>query len=68
METTEIKIRTCPICGQEYTGHPAISRTDNESPICSDCGTRESLQAIGISNEEIEKIIEIIHCNVDRKL
>ena len=88
METTEIKIRTCPICGQEYTGHPAISRTDNESPICgtayrghpaisrtdnetpicSDCGTRESLQDIGISDEEIEKIIEIIHRNVDRKL
>ena len=68
METTEIKIRTCPICGTAYRGHPAISRTDNETPICSDCGTRESLQDIGISDEEIEKIIEIIHRNVDRKL
>ena len=68
METAEIKIRTCPICGTAYRGHPAISRTDNEPPICSDCGTRESLQDIGISDEEIEKIIEIIHRNVDRKL
>ena len=68
LETTEIKIRTCPICGTAYRGHPAISRTDNETPICSDCGTRESLQDIGISDEEIEKIIEIIHRNVDRKL
>ena len=60
METNEIKIRTCPICGTAYRGHPAISRTDNESLICSDCGTRESLQAIGISDDEIEKIIEIM--------
>ena len=68
METKELKVRVCPICGQEYTDRPAISRTDNETPICSDCGTRESLQAIGISDDEIEKIIEIIHRNVDRKL
>ena len=29
---------------------------------------KESLQNIGISDDEIEKIIEIIHRNVDRKL
>lgn len=66
METAEIKIRTCPICGQEYTGHPAISRTDNESPICSDCGTRQALESLGIDAEEQDKILDAIHRSMDR--
>lgn len=35
--------RTCPICGQEYSEAPAISRRDN-SEICPDCGVREALE------------------------
>lgn len=35
----------CPICGQEYTGAPALSRTDNQTLICPDCGTRQALAA-----------------------
>ena len=66
METTEIKIRTCPICGQEYTGRPAISRTDCETPICPDCGTRQALISIGIDAEEQEKILDAIHRSMDR--
>lgn len=53
--------RTCPICGIEYTEHPAISRTDNETPICPDCGTREALESIGVDADEQDKIIEIIY-------
>ena len=26
-------IRTCPKCGTEYQGYPAISRKDNKTPI-----------------------------------
>ena len=26
----------CPLCGKEYTGYPAISRTDNKTEICPD--------------------------------
>ena len=66
METTEIKIRTCPICGQEYTGRPAISRTDCEILICPDCGTRQALTSIGIDAEEQEKILDAIHRSMDR--
>ena len=51
----------CPKCGQEYTGHPALSRKDGETLICPDCGTREALEFIGVSAEEQEKIISIIH-------
>ena len=55
--------RTCPKCGCVYTEVPALSRTDNETLICPDCGIREALESIGISKEEQEKIISIIHRN-----
>ena len=53
--------RTCPKCGQEYTGHPALSREDGETMICPDCGTREALDTLGISLDEQERIIQAIH-------
>ena len=56
----------CPICGNTYTGHPALSRTDNETPICPDCGTRQALDSIGITGSEQEKIIETIHRHMQR--
>lgn len=52
--------RTCLKCGQVYTDRPAYSRHDG-CPICSDCGTREALESIGVSVEEQEKILGIIH-------
>ena len=33
----------CPICGEDYSEHPAISRKDNKSKICPRCGTGEAL-------------------------
>lgn len=54
-------IATCPFCGHTYSGHPAISRKDNKTPICPDCGTREALQSLGVSTEEQNKIIDAIH-------
>ena len=59
----EIMTAVCPHCGRTYTGRPAISRADNETLICPDCGTREALATMGISAEEQEQIIEIIHCS-----
>lgn len=40
----ELGIRICPICGNEYTEHPAISRKDNETEICPRCGTNEAVE------------------------
>lgn len=37
-------IRECPKCGNLYTGYPALSRRDNKTEICSDCGVREALE------------------------
>ena len=55
------QIRVCPLCGKTYGEAPALSRTDNETLICPDCGTRQALESIGIDAEEREKIISIIH-------
>lgn len=35
---------TCPLCGKTYSGYPALSRVDNKTDICSDCGTREAMR------------------------
>ena len=55
------EIRVCPLCGQTYGEAPALSRTDNETLICPDCGTRQALESIGVSAEEQEKNLAIIH-------
>ena len=56
---TQIKI--CPRCGQVYHEPPALSRIDNQTPICPDCGTREALESIDVGQEEQEVILAIIH-------
>ena len=61
MKTEERITRTCPICGREYSEHPALSRADGKTLICPDCGTREALESIGVSKEQQERILEIIH-------
>ena len=38
------KTRICPICGREYTDYPALSRRDNATEICPDCGVNEALE------------------------
>ena len=53
--------RTCPKCGCTYAERPALSRHDNATLICPDCGTREALESMGISVEEQDKILGIIH-------
>ena len=53
--------RICPLCHQAYYNAPAISRVDNQTPICPDCGTRQALQSIGISKQETEQILFTIH-------
>ena len=33
----------CPSCHHEYEGHPALSRKENKTKICSECGMKEAL-------------------------
>ena len=39
----DLNIKVCPVCGKEYTEYPAISRKDNQTEICPDCGIMEAL-------------------------
>ena len=66
MKERELKTRCCPKCGRRYTEHPALSRTDNETLICPDCGIREALDSIGVQAEEQDKILSIIHQSAEQ--
>ena len=57
----EIQLRKCPKCGMLFSERGAVSRVDNVTIICPDCGTREALETMGISIEEQDKILGIIH-------
>lgn len=37
-------IKKCPICGEKYSDYPAISRKDNKTKICPECGQKEALE------------------------
>ena len=50
----------CPSCGKPYAGHPALSRKDNETDICPDCGMREALEAACFSEEKQREAIKHI--------
>lgn len=55
-----VRIRTCPICHREYKARPALSRIDNTTEICSECGTREALQIVGKTTKEINEVVDLI--------
>lgn len=44
MTDEEKKEKVCPRCKKTYIGYPALSRKDNITPICSDCGVQEALE------------------------
>lgn len=37
-------IKKCPICKKSIIGYPAISRKDNKTEICSNCGVIQALE------------------------
>ena len=62
-----VQLRTCLRCGGFYSGHGAVSRADNLTVICPDCGTREALESIGVDEKEQEKILRTIYNSVHRR-
>lgn len=63
MKENVYRIRICPICKRAYGQRPALSRVDNQTMICPDCGTRQALASLGVGPEEQEQIIAIIHAS-----
>ena len=37
-------MNTCPRCNSEMPERPALSRTDNETLVCSECGILEAIE------------------------
>lgn len=35
--------KKCPKCGKTYNDRPALSRKDNKTEICPECGTMQAL-------------------------
>lgn len=44
--------KICPICHNYINGYPALSRKDNKTEICSNCGTLEALKDL---KKELDK-------------
>ena len=62
MSKLKIVERECPICGHKYIDVPAISRLDNVTMICPECGTRQALESIGVVDpKEQDHIIQLAH-------
>jgi predicted RNA-binding Zn-ribbon protein involved in translation (DUF1610 family) len=47
--TTPLGVRPCPRCGKPLEDCPSLSRHDNETAICSDCGTLEAFEDSGMA-------------------
>ena len=39
-------MKMCPKCGRSFERLLALSRTDNETLICDECGTMEALDSL----------------------
>ncbi len=57
----------CPICGVEYSEHPALSRKNNNVLICLTCGLREALLAAGVSKAEADEVLSFIKDKMNTK-
>ena len=51
----------CPICQNTYSAHPAVSRKDNKTLICPDCGLRQGMCEYGIPIDLQNTLLELIH-------
>jgi len=36
--------KQCPRCGKTYSEYPALSRRDNKTDICNECGVAEAME------------------------
>ena len=41
-----VKMKICPKCGRSFERLLALSRIDNKTMICDECGTKEALDSL----------------------
>lgn len=49
--------RICGRCGRTFEGYPAISRKDNATELCPECGALEAMEAAGMSEQDVAKML-----------
>ena len=58
-EDNVTRLSACPRCGKAYHEPPALSRLDNETLICPDCGTELEVVALDpLTVEEAPQVQE----------
>lgn len=45
------ELQRSPKCKKEFTEYPALSRDDNATEMCPECGVREAIEAYEKSNK-----------------
>ena len=58
-------METCPKCGGNYGGFPAISRKDNKTVICPVCGVAEMLENAPFTEEQKAQILQTARDNME---
>lgn len=58
--------KICPVCGGPVTAHPALSRKDNKTEVCPDCGIRQALSDFGMDEAKQEEILALVHKKVSK--
>lgn len=54
--------KICPKCNHLIIGHPAISRDDNKTEICSNCGLSEAVETLKeVISPTLKAIVETIN-------
>ena len=48
------KRHKCPERGKYYVGYPALSREDNNTEICLECGIKEAISIFKLSLKYLE--------------
>jgi len=64
VSNNRLESKVCPRCNKIYSYYPALSRRDNKTKICPDCGTDEAMFDLKISilkseNAAVEVINEL---------
>lgn len=60
-------MRKCPVCGSAYQDYPALSRRDNHTEICPQCGMREALEDFGMPAEKVKALLREVSNLGERK-
>ena len=63
----DLGIKICPVCGNEYTEHSALSRRDNITEICPRCGQKEALEDF-INSKLVNKGQDNRYCIFEKRI